>query len=98
MPELLRAPRPPSTAAAACWRVSFTWRGRLVAELSAPPSGRALGQVLADRGWRASSGEPGEMELFPDHDVRLPLDIDAVSAEITRVLTTLRLDLGAPER
>jgi len=57
----------------------------------------AVGQVLADRGWRASSGEPGEMELFPEHDVRLPLDIEAVSAELTRVLTTLRLDLGAPD-
>jgi len=57
----------------------------------------AIGQALAEREWRASSGEPGEMELFPTYDVRLPLDIDAVSAEITRVLLTLRLDLGAPD-
>lgn len=57
----------------------------------------ALGQVLEEREWRASSGEPGEMELFPTYDVRLPLDIDAVSAEITRVLLTLRIDLGAPD-
>jgi hypothetical protein len=56
----------------------------------------ALGQVFAERVWRASSGEPGEMELFPSYDVKLPLDIDAVSAEITRALISLRLDLGDP--
>ena len=58
----------------------------------------ALGQVLMEREWATSSGEPGELELFPAHDVRLPLDIEAVSSEITRVLLTLRLDLGAPDR
>jgi hypothetical protein len=57
----------------------------------------AIGQVIAEREWRASSGEPGEIELFPAYDIRLPLDIDAVSSEITRVLLTLRLDLGAPD-
>jgi hypothetical protein len=57
-----------------------------------------LGRVLAEREWRASMGEPGEMELFPSYDVRLPLDIDALSAEITRILLTLRVDLGAPDR
>jgi hypothetical protein len=55
-----------------------------------------LGQVLSEREWRASSGEPGEIELFPSYDVKLPLDITAVSSEITRILLTLRLDLGAP--
>ena len=58
----------------------------------------ALGNALIEREWRASSGEPGEIEIFPSYDVRLPLDIDAVSSEITRVLLTLRLDLGAPDR
>ena len=58
----------------------------------------ALGHALSEREWRASSGEPGEIEIFPVYDVRLPLDIDAVSSEITRVLLTLRLDLGAPDR
>ena len=57
-----------------------------------------LGRVLAEREWHASSGEVGEMELFPTYDVRLPLDIEAISTEITRVLLTLRLDLGAPDR
>jgi len=57
----------------------------------------ALGQVLSDREWRASSGEPGEIEIFPTYDVRLPLDIQAVSSEITRILMTLRVDLGAPD-
>jgi hypothetical protein len=57
----------------------------------------ALGQVLAQREWRASSGEPGEIEIFPSYDVRLPLDIQSVSSEITRILLTLRVDLGAPD-
>jgi hypothetical protein len=57
----------------------------------------ALGQVLVHREWRASSGEPGEIEIFPSYDVRLPLDIQAVSSEITRILLTLRVDLGAPD-
>ncbi len=57
----------------------------------------ALGQVLARREWRASSGEPGEIEIFPTYDVRLPLDITAVSSEITRILLSLRTDLGDPE-
>jgi hypothetical protein len=43
-----------------------------------------LGRVLAEREWRASMGEPGEMELFPSYDVRLPLDIDALSPPRSR--------------
>jgi hypothetical protein len=56
----------------------------------------ALGQVLAERGWQTSPSDVAELELFPQHDVRLPLDLDAVAAEITRVLGRLRLDLGEP--
>jgi hypothetical protein len=57
----------------------------------------AVGRLFAEREWRASSGEPGEIELFPAYDVKLPLDIAAISSEITRALLTLRLDLGAPD-
>jgi len=56
----------------------------------------AFGRVIVQRGWQASLGEASELELYPQHDVRLPLDIDAVASEITRVLSLLRLDLGEP--
>ena len=55
-----------------------------------------LGRVLAERGLTTSPVDVAELELFPAHDVRLPLDADAVAAEITRVLGLLRLDLGQP--
>jgi hypothetical protein len=54
------------------------------------------GRVLAGRGWQASVGDVDELEWFPRADVRLPLDIATVRTEITRVLLTLRLDLGDP--
>lgn len=56
----------------------------------------ALGEFVEERGFVIGSGETSFHELFPRNDVRLPLDIDAVRGEITRVLTTLRLDLGDP--
>lgn len=57
----------------------------------------AFGEFLGERGWQSSLADASVAELFPMHDVRLPLDVDAVGAEITRVLTTLRLDLGRPD-
>lgn len=57
----------------------------------------ALGEFLEERGFTIGSGETSFHELFPRHDVRLPLDIEAVGGEITRVLARLRLDLGAPD-
>jgi hypothetical protein len=57
----------------------------------------ALGEVLRERGWQSSLADSSTAELYPQHDVRLPLDVDAIGGEITRVLTTLRLDLGAPD-
>ncbi|MCC5947701.1 MAG: hypothetical protein JJT89_04520 [Nitriliruptoraceae bacterium] len=56
----------------------------------------ALGEYLEQRGWRSSVTDTSVAELYPQHDVRLPLDIEAVGGEITRVLASLRLDLGDP--
>jgi hypothetical protein len=56
----------------------------------------ALGDLLLERGWQASTTDTSVAEIYPQHDVRLPLDIDAVGGEITRVLASLRLDLGDP--
>jgi hypothetical protein len=56
----------------------------------------ALGEYLVDRGWQFGVTDTTTAELYPQHDVRLPLDIEAVRGEITRVLGTLRLDLGDP--
>jgi hypothetical protein len=56
----------------------------------------AFGDFLVDRGWQSSTTDASVAEIYPQRDVRLPLDIDALGGEITRVLTTLRLDLGDP--
>lgn len=55
-----------------------------------------LGRLLHRLDWRSSPSDASELEFFPAHDVRLPLDIAAVQSEITRVLVRLRLDLGDP--
>ena len=56
----------------------------------------ALGDYVIERGWQSSTTDTSAAELYPQHDVRLPLDIEAVKGEITRVLSTLRIDLGDP--
>jgi hypothetical protein len=56
----------------------------------------AFGDFLLDRGWQSSTTDASVAEIYPQRDVRLALDIGALEAEITRVLTTLRLDLGDP--
>ena len=56
----------------------------------------ALGEFLEERGWRSSLADTTTAEIFPSNDVRLPLDVDLVGGEITRVLSTLRIDLGDP--
>jgi len=55
-----------------------------------------LGPLLQQLDWQSSPSDASELELFPAHDVRLPLDISAVQTEVTRILTRLRLDLGDP--
>ena len=57
----------------------------------------ALGDYLAERGWQSSLTDLSAAELYPQRDVKVPLDIEAVGGEITRVLASLRLDLGNPE-
>jgi hypothetical protein len=57
----------------------------------------AFGDYLLERGWRSSLTDTSAAELYPQHDVKLPLDALAVRGEVTRVLATLRIDLGAPE-
>lgn len=56
-----------------------------------------LGEHVMERGWRLSVTDMSTAELYPQNDVRLPVDIDAVRGEITRVLASLRLDLGDPQ-
>lgn len=57
----------------------------------------ALGEFVDERGWRSSMTDLTTAEIYPKTDVKLPLDVEAIGAEITRVLRSLRLDLGAPE-
>ncbi len=56
-----------------------------------------LGEYLLARGWQLGAGETTFQELYPRADSRLPADAGAVKAEISRVLATLRLDLGDPD-
>jgi hypothetical protein len=56
----------------------------------------ALGDYCLERGWQIGASETSIQELYPQNDVRLPLDAEAVRGEVTRVLSTLRLDLGDP--
>jgi hypothetical protein len=56
----------------------------------------ALGDLAAERGWVLGTGETSFHELYPQHDVKLPISITAVEAELRRVLGTLRIDLADP--
>jgi hypothetical protein len=56
----------------------------------------ALGEYALERGWQIGASDTAAQELYPQRDVRLPLDAHAVRGEVTRVLATLRLDLGDP--
>jgi hypothetical protein len=56
-----------------------------------------LGRALVERDLQTSPSDVAELELFPAHDVRLPLDAGALAREISRVLAGLRIDLGAPD-
>lgn len=57
----------------------------------------ALGEYALARGWQIGASDTAAQELYPQHDVRLPLDAHAVRGEVTRVLAALRLDLGDPD-
>ncbi len=56
-----------------------------------------LGEYVEERGWRLSVTDTSTAELYPQHDVRIPADAEAVRGEIARVRQGLRLDLGAHE-
>ena len=56
----------------------------------------AFGEYAQERGWQLGVSDMSTAELYPGVDVRLPRDVEAVGGEITRILTTLRLDLGDP--
>jgi hypothetical protein len=56
----------------------------------------ALGDYLLERGWQLGTTDTSTAEVYPQADVRLPLDIAAVEAEIRRVLGSWRLDLADP--
>ena len=56
-----------------------------------------LGEFAAQRGWLLGTGELSFHDLYPQHDVRLPVEVSAVEAELRRVLGTLRIDLGDPD-
>ena len=55
-----------------------------------------LGDFMLDRGWQIGGAESASQELYPQRDVRLPADADAVAAEVRRTLGQLQLDLGDP--
>lgn len=56
-----------------------------------------LGEAMLARGWQIGGAESASQELYPRNDVRVRADLDAVQAEIRRVLAQLRIDLGAPD-
>ncbi len=56
----------------------------------------SLGDYVEERGWQLSVTDLSTAELYPQHDVRVPLDATAVRGEITRVLGQLRIDLADP--
>lgn len=57
----------------------------------------AWGAYVLERGWQLSVTDESAAELYPAGDVIVAPDADAVRGEVMRVLSTLRLDLGAPE-
>lgn len=54
----------------------------------------ALGEFAEENGWLLGVTDTSTAELYPRADVRLARDGDAVRAEITRTLQTLRIDFG----
>jgi hypothetical protein len=57
----------------------------------------SLGDYVEDRGWQLSVTDLSTAELYPQRDVRLPVDAEGVRGEVMRVLASLRIDLGDPE-
>ncbi len=56
-----------------------------------------LGDFCAAMGWQIGAAETTFQILYPQYDVRLPRDVEAVAAEIVRLEARLsRLDLVDP--
>lgn len=55
-----------------------------------------LGDFCLERGMQIGAAETSFQELYPVSDVRVPAEVDAVRAEVHRVLGRLRFDLGDP--
>ena len=55
-----------------------------------------LGEFMESRGLQLGSGETSYHELYPKHDVKLPIEVDSIRAEITRTLGQLRFDFADP--
>lgn len=56
----------------------------------------ALGEHVVERGWQSSISDESALEIYPATDVVVARQMDAVRGELTRVLASLRLDLGDP--
>lgn len=57
----------------------------------------AWGEYVLGRGWQLSVTDESAAELYPAGDVIVAPEAEAVRGEVLRVLSTLRLDLGAPD-
>lgn len=55
-----------------------------------------LGEFFVERGMQIGAAETSFQELYPANDVRVPAEVDAVRAEVRRILGHLRFDLGDP--
>lgn len=55
-----------------------------------------LGEYVQTRGMQIGAGETSFQELYPMRDVKLPIDVDSIRAEITRTLGQLRFDFADP--
>lgn len=56
-----------------------------------------LGEFFEERDMMLGAGETSMHELYPRYDVKLPVDADAVRAEVERTLSRLDLRLSAPD-
>lgn len=56
-----------------------------------------LGEFCREVGWQIGAAETSFQILYPQYDVRIARDLDAVAAEVQRLETQLRsLDLSDP--
>ncbi|MEX1178834.1 MAG: hypothetical protein WEB09_10265 [Nitriliruptor sp.] len=57
----------------------------------------AWGEYVASRGWQLSVTDESAAELYPGTDVVVRADGAAIRGEVLRIVSTLRIDLGAPD-